>query len=96
LLNAIADLLTISGGMAGGLPPAMSQFADQLRERTLRFALAVLRFCRTLPTDWEGRFVADQLFRSSARASANYHATLSGAFATRLRVEARDGHRRIG
>jgi four helix bundle protein len=61
--------------MAGAFLPAMRQFADQLRERTLRFALAVLRFCRTLPTDWEGRFVADQLFRSSARASANYHAT---------------------
>jgi four helix bundle protein len=35
-------------------------------------------FCASaaiLPTDWEGRFIADQLFRSSARTSANYHAT---------------------
>jgi four helix bundle protein len=53
----------------------MNQFADQLRERTMRFALRVLRFCRTQSQDWEGRFISDQLFRSSARTSANYHAT---------------------
>ena len=41
----------------------------------MRFALGVLRLCRTLPQDWEGRFIADQLFRSSARTSANYHAS---------------------
>jgi four helix bundle protein len=61
--------------MAGALVPAMNQFAEQLRERTLRFALRVWGFCRSLPTDWEGRFIADQLFRSSARTSANCHAT---------------------
>jgi four helix bundle protein len=71
----IAKWLGISRGMAGASVPAVNQFADQLRERTLRFALRVLRFCRALPTDWEGRFIADQLFRSSARTSANYHAT---------------------
>jgi four helix bundle protein len=71
----IAKSLGISSGMAGASGPAMNPFAEELRERTLRFALRVLRFCRTLPTDWEGRFVADQLFRSSSRTSANYHAT---------------------
>ncbi len=40
----------------------------------MRFALRVMRLCRSLPTDWESRFVADQLFRASARTSANYHA----------------------
>jgi four helix bundle protein len=40
----------------------------------MRFALRVMRLCRTLPTDWEGRFLAVQLFRASARSSANYHA----------------------
>jgi four helix bundle protein len=48
--------------------------AEQLRERTMRFALRVMRFCRALPQDWAGRFVADQLFRASARTSANYYA----------------------
>ena len=53
----------------------MNQVAEQLKERSLRFALRVMRLCRTLPDTWEGRFVADQLFRASSRASANYHAT---------------------
>ena len=51
-----------------------NEIAEQLKERTLRFALRVMRLCRTLASDWEGRFVADQLFRASARTSANYHA----------------------
>ena len=56
----------------------MNQFAEELKERSMRFALRVMRFCRTLPEDWEGRFIADQLFRSSARTSANYHAACRG------------------
>jgi four helix bundle protein len=56
----------------------MNQFAEELKERTMRFALRVMRFCRSLPEDWEGRFIADQLFRSSARTSANYHAACRG------------------
>jgi four helix bundle protein len=51
-----------------------NEIADQLKERTMRFALRVMRLCRTFSGDWEGRFVADQLFRASARTSANYHA----------------------
>jgi four helix bundle protein len=51
-----------------------NEFAEQLKERTLRYALRVMRFCRSLPQDWEGRFIADQLFRAGARTSANYHA----------------------
>jgi|SRR5579862_2723195 four helix bundle protein len=51
-----------------------NEIAQHLRERTMRFALRVMRFCRTLPTDWEGPFLADQLFRAGARTSANYHA----------------------
>jgi four helix bundle protein len=52
----------------------MNPSADELKERTMRFALRVMRFCRTLPDSWEARFIADQLFRSSSRTSANYHA----------------------
>jgi four helix bundle protein len=51
-----------------------NEIAEQLKERTMRFALRVMRLCRTLPSDWEVRFIADQLFRASARASANYNA----------------------
>jgi four helix bundle protein len=56
----------------------MNQFAEELKERTMRFALRVMRLCRSRPEDWEGRFIADQLFRSSARTSANYHAACRG------------------
>ena len=51
-----------------------NEIAEQIKERTMRFALRVMRLCRGLPPDWEARFVADQLFRASARTSANYHA----------------------
>jgi four helix bundle protein len=51
-----------------------NEIAEQLKERSMRFALRVMRFCRTLPGNWEGRFISDQLFRAIARASANYHA----------------------
>src|SRR5262245_48910765 len=48
--------------------------ADQLKKRGLRFSVRVMRFCRTFHDTWEGGFVADQLFRASARAAANYRA----------------------
>jgi four helix bundle protein len=71
-----------------------NEIAEQLRERTMRFALRVMRFCRTLTTDWEGRFVADQLFRASARTSANYHAACRARsrreFISKLGMEARE------
>jgi len=41
----------------------------------MRFALGIVRFCRTLPDTWEGRHVRDQLFRAGTGVAANYHAT---------------------
>jgi four helix bundle protein len=52
-----------------------NQLAEQLKERTMRYALRVMRFCKSLPDTWEGHFVADQLFRSGARTAANYRST---------------------
>jgi len=52
----------------------VSQWADSLKARTLRFALQVVAVCRALPDNWEGRHVADQLFRSGTSVAANYHA----------------------
>jgi len=52
-----------------------NEFAEQLKERTMRFALRVMRFCKALPSDWDARFVADQLFRAAARTAANYRST---------------------
>jgi four helix bundle protein len=53
----------------------VNEIAEQLKERTMLFALRVMRFCRTLPDTWESRHVRDQLFRSGAGVAANYHAT---------------------
>jgi len=55
-----------------------NEIAEQLKERMMRFALRVLEMCRTFPQDWEGRFLADQLFRASARTGANYSAACRG------------------
>jgi len=53
----------------------MNQLAEALKERTMRFAVRIVRFCRMLPDTWEGRHVSDQLFRSGTSVAANYHAT---------------------
>ena len=52
-----------------------NEMATALKERTMRFALRVMRLCRTLPETWEARFVADQLFCAGARTGANYRAS---------------------
>lgn len=51
-----------------------NELAAALKERTMGFALQIMRFCKTLPDTWEARFVADQLFRAGARTGANYRA----------------------
>ena len=44
----------------------------------MRFAVRVASFCRSLTDTWEGRHVADQLFRSSTSLAANYTAACRG------------------
>ena len=45
-----------------------------LRERTLEFAVDVIRFCRTLPHTDEAREIAGQLRRASSSVGAHYAA----------------------
>jgi len=52
----------------------MNEIAENLKERSISFALRLTTFCRTLPDTWDGRFVRDQLFRSGTRIAANYRA----------------------
>ena len=52
----------------------MNQRASQLQQRTFAFAIQVVGICRRLPTTWEGRHVADQLFRSATSVAANHRA----------------------
>jgi four helix bundle protein len=53
------------------MPPA--PFAD-LRQRSFRFSIDVIQFCRTLPATWEARRVGEQLFRAGTSVGANYFA----------------------
>jgi four helix bundle protein len=53
----------------------MNEVAEQLKERSLRFAVNVTRACRSFPSNWEGQHVADQLFRSATSVGANYSAS---------------------
>ena len=65
----------IADGTASAATDAVNPIAEELKERTLRFALEVVGFCRTIPDTWEGRHVRDQLFRSATGLASNYHAT---------------------
>jgi four helix bundle protein len=53
-------------------------FAETLQRRIYAFAIAVIRFCRTLPHTDEARDIARQLRRASTGASANYRASRRG------------------
>jgi four helix bundle protein len=48
--------------------------AEDLKRRTFTFGLNVVSFCRSLRGTWEGRELADQLFRAGTRVGANYRA----------------------
>jgi four helix bundle protein len=50
----------------------------QLRERTKKFALATIRFCRTLPHTVEGDVFRRQLLKSGTSVGANYRGTCRG------------------
>src|SRR5688572_30550076 len=47
---------------------------QQLKDRTKRFALEVIRFCPRLPKTYEGRRIAAQLFRAGTGVGAAYRA----------------------
>ena len=49
-----------------------------LRQRTMAFAIAIGEFCETLPDNYKGRHVADQLFRAGTAVAANYRAACRG------------------
>ena len=49
-----------------------------LRERTMEFGLAVLRYCRSIPDSPEGRHVRGQLLRAGTGVASNYRAACRG------------------
>ena len=56
----------------------MSTIADALRDRTLRYALRILKSCRHLPNEWEIREVGRQLLRAGMGVSGNYWSACRG------------------
>jgi four helix bundle protein len=48
--------------------------AELMKERTKRFALHVIRLCRTLPKSSESTIISRQLMRSATSVGANYRA----------------------
>jgi len=50
----------------------------ELRERTMRFAVRSVKFCRTLPETWEARRMAGQLIDSATSVAMNYRAAGRG------------------
>jgi four helix bundle protein len=52
--------------------------AQQLRDRSKRFAIDIVRLCRALPGDWVTRTLGGQLLRSGTSVAANYRAACRG------------------
>ena len=44
----------------------------QMKERTKEFAKEIIKLCRKLPNDREGRLIGDQIFRSGTSVASNY------------------------
>jgi four helix bundle protein len=51
----------------------MKEF-QELQQRTKRFALRILKLCRSLPKTDEGRILSKQVLRSGTSVGANYRA----------------------
>src|SRR6201995_597286 len=51
-----------------------TEFAEQFRNRTKKFVVDNIRFCRTLPKTDEARIIGKQLLRSSSSVGSNYRA----------------------
>ena len=56
----------------------MSDIADELRNRTFRYCLRTIAFCRTLPDDWVAREIGRQLLRAGMGVSGNYWSACRG------------------
>ncbi len=51
---------------------------DELRQRTKRFGLSVIKFIETLPSTQSARIIGNQLMRASLSVGANYHSACRG------------------
>ncbi len=49
-----------------------------MKERTKAFAKNIIKVCRVMPSNREGRLIGNQLFRSGTSVAANYRAACRG------------------
>jgi len=56
----------------------MNAIASELRDRTFRYALRTIRFCKTLPDDWVARELGRQLLRAGMGVAGNYWSACRG------------------
>src|SRR5437867_1640929 len=56
----------------------MSEIADELRDRTLRYLLRIIAFCRQLPDRWVEREIGKQLLRAGMGVTGNYWSCCRG------------------
>lgn len=56
----------------------MDNIGDELRERTFRYGLRTIRFCKTLPDDWVARELGRQLLRAGMGVPGNYWSACRG------------------
>ena len=72
----------------------------ELRERTMRFAVRSVKFCRTLPETWEARRMAGQLIDSATSVAMNYRAAGRGRsraeFIAKLGLVVEDSDESVG
>ena len=52
--------------------------AEDLRQRSMRFAVRAVLFCRTLPDTWEARRIGGQLIGSATSVAMNYRSATRG------------------
>lgn len=52
--------------------------AEDLRQRTFRYALQTIQFCRALPDTWDAREVGRQLLRAGMGTASNYWSACRG------------------
>jgi len=69
---------------------AVDNIAEELRQRTFRYALRVIAFCRKCTDTWEGREISRQLLRAGMGTTSNYWSACRGRsgaeFVAKLRV----------
>jgi len=56
----------------------MNDIADRLRQRTLRYTIRIISYCKVMPDDWVAREIGKQLLRAGMGVSGNYWSACRG------------------